>query len=74
MADRACLYAADRPDGWDRPDVADGAAPYFDSRHGIPLAWFFLYGANDVRRHADRFARLLATLSAYDVRSAIYWR
>jgi len=44
MANRAYLYSSDRPDGWEVPEQ-----DYYDSRHSIPLAWFFFYQPNDIR-------------------------
>jgi hypothetical protein len=44
MANRAYLYSANRLDVWDRPDT-----DYYDSRWGIPLAWFFFYHPADLR-------------------------
>jgi hypothetical protein len=43
MANRAYLYSADLLDAWDFPDER-----YYDSRHVIPLSWFFFYRASDV--------------------------
>ncbi|MBI3409142.1 MAG: hypothetical protein HY040_12415 [Planctomycetes bacterium] len=44
MANRAYLYSSDRPDAWGFPDE-----DYYDSRHTIPLAWFFFYQPGDIR-------------------------
>ncbi len=46
MANRAYLYASDSRDGndWTLPDDSE----YYDSRHTIPLAWWFLFGQNDI--------------------------
>ena len=44
MADRAYLYADDRPDMWDAPEKG-----YYDSRWTVPLAWFFFFKPGDVR-------------------------
>jgi hypothetical protein len=44
MANRAYLYSSDRPDAWALPEE-----DYYDSRHTIPLAWFFFYRPDDIR-------------------------
>lgn len=47
MANRAYLYASDTDDdqAWELPDDSE----YYDSRHTIPVAWWFLLDPSDVR-------------------------
>ena len=47
MANRAYLYtsATVEPHVWEELFQE----PYYDSRHGIPLAWFFFFRAEDIR-------------------------
>lgn len=45
MANRAYLYAAEQVEIWERPEKG-----YYDSRWCIPLAWFFFYSPQDIRR------------------------
>ena len=48
MANRAYLFPTDDPNCWD-PDRESGDSVYYDSRHTIPLAWWFLFNPEDVR-------------------------
>ena len=47
MANRAYLYDSDFDDDYDRqlPDDSE----YYDSRWTIPIAWWFLYDADDIK-------------------------
>ena len=44
MANRAYLYSSNRRDDWECPE-----RDYYDSRHTIPLAWFFFFRPDDIR-------------------------
>ena len=52
MANRAYLFCSDcdpnEPKTWVNLDVNAGHN-YYDSRHGIPLAWFFFFHTNAVK-------------------------
>ena len=48
MANRAYLYCRDDPTWFDFPDDDE---PYFDSRHCVPISWFFFYCPADLVRH-----------------------
>lgn len=52
MANRAYLFSTDDPDRWS-PERANHSTPYMDSRHTIPLAWWFLFAPEEVRTVMD---------------------
>ncbi len=77
MADRAYLYADDRPDAWDEPEEG-----YYDSRWTLPLAWFFFFRPEnvfliDVCSHGSRWREVRlsaekdAALKLFDVRKPL---
>lgn len=50
MANRAYLYATDFRDRWDWREFNgrhEQMGPYWDSRHNIPLAWWFFFAPGD---------------------------
>ncbi len=47
MANRAYLYSGETNESFDWRER--NAVPYYDSRHGIPLAWFFFFQTADIR-------------------------